>query len=138
MPGQSFQRHIELWRKRLEGATDVLQIPLDKPRPAERTFRGARLFRRLSPQLSESLRRIARREGATLFMVLLGAFKVLLSRYCGESDVIVGSPIANRECSEVEGLIGFFANTLALRTDFQAIQHSSNCLQGCVKYLGRL
>ena len=117
LTGPSFQRHIELWRKRLEGATDVLQIPLDKPRPAERTFRGARLFRRLSPQLSDSLRRIARREGATLFMVLLGAFKVLLSRYCGESDVIVGSQIANRECSEVEGLIGFFANTLALRTD---------------------
>ena len=112
-----FHRHVELWRKRLEGVTGVLQIPLDKPRPAEATFQGARLFAQLSPQLTESLRRIARSEGATLFMVLLGAFKVLLSRYSGESDVIVGSQIANRERSEFEGLIGFFANTQALRTD---------------------
>ncbi|HEY5705995.1 MAG TPA: amino acid adenylation domain-containing protein [Terrimicrobiaceae bacterium] len=117
LAGPGFQRHVELWRQRLEGVTGAMQVPLDKPRPTEATFRGARIFTQLSPQLAESLRRIAHAEGATLFMVLLGAFKVLLSRYSGESDIIVGSQIANRERSELESLIGFFANTLALRTD---------------------
>ena len=117
LAGPDFRHQVEVWRKRLERFTDAMQIPLDKPRPAEPTFRGARLFAQLPPQLTESLRQIAYSEGATLFMVLLGAFKVLLSRYSGQSDVIVGSPIANRERSELEGLIGFFANTLALRTD---------------------
>ncbi|HEY6675577.1 MAG TPA: amino acid adenylation domain-containing protein, partial [Terrimicrobium sp.] len=117
LAGPGFQRHVELWRKHLEGVTGAVELPLDKPRPAEPTFRGARLFAQLPPGLTESLRRIAHSEGATLFMVLLGAFKVLLSRYSGESDIIVGSQIANRERSELEGLIGFFANTLALRTD---------------------
>ena len=95
----------------MEGAGGAQLIPLDKPRPAEPTFRGARIFSHLTPQLTEALQRLARREGATLFMVLLAAFKVLLARYSGETDVIVGSPIANRERSELESLIGFFANT---------------------------
>ncbi len=117
LAGPGFQRQLELWRKRLAGVTGAVQLPLDKPRPAESTFRGARLFAQLRRTLTESLRRIAHSEGATLFMVLLGAFKVLLSRYSGQSDIIVGSPIANRDRREFEGLIGFFANTLALRTD---------------------
>jgi non-ribosomal peptide synthetase component F len=117
LAGPEFQSQVELWRKDLEGLSGAIQVPLDKPRPAEPTFQGARLFTLLPPQLGESLRRIAHSEGATLFMVLLGAFKVLLSRYGGQSDVVVGSPFANRERREFEGLIGFFANTLALRTD---------------------
>ena len=117
LAGPGFQRHVELWRQRLEGITGAILVPLDKPRPAETTFRGARIFTQLSPQLVESLRRMAHTEGATLFMALLTAFKVLLSRYSGQSDIIVGSPIANRERREFEALIGFFANTMALRTD---------------------
>ena len=117
LAGATLRRQVEIWRKRLEGAGSAQLIPLDKPRPAEPTFRGARIFSHLTPQLTEALQRLARTEGATLFMVLLAAFKVLLARYSGETDVIVGSPIANRERSELEGLIGFFANTQALRTD---------------------
>ena len=117
LAGPGFQRQVELWRQRLEGVTDFPLIPLDKPRPAEPTFRGARLSTQLSPQLAESLRGVAQLEGATLFIVLLAAFKVLLSRYSRASDIIVGLQIANRERRELEGVIGFFANTLALRTD---------------------
>jgi amino acid adenylation domain-containing protein len=112
-----FRRHLEVWRKHLEGFTEAVEIPSDRPRPLEPTFRGARISDQLQPQLVESLRRVAQSQSTTLFMVLLGAFKVLLSRYSGQSDVIVGSPMANRERSEYENLIGFFANTLALRTD---------------------
>ncbi len=117
LAGATLQRQVEIWRKRLEGAGSAQLIPLDKPRPVEPTFRGARIFSHLTSQLTEALQRLARKEGTTLFMVLLAAFKVLLARYSGETDVIVGSPIANRERSELEGLIGFFANTQALRTD---------------------
>ena len=117
LAGATLRRQVEIWRKRLEGAGRAQLVPLDKPRPAEPTFRGARIFSHLTPQLTEALQRLARTEGVTLFMVLLAAFKVLLARYSGETDVIVGSPIANRERSELEGLIGFFANTQALRTD---------------------
>ena len=117
LAGATLRRQVEVWRKRLEGVGAAQLIPLDKRRPAEPTFRGARVFTHLPPELTESLQQLARREGATLFMVLLAAFKVLLSRYSGETDVIVGSPIANRERSELESLIGFFANTMALRTD---------------------
>ena len=117
LAGATLRRQVEIWRERLEGAASAQLIPLDKPRPAEPTFRGARRFSHLPPELTESLQQLARMDGATLFMVLLAAFKVLLSRYSGETDVIVGSPIANRERSELEGLVGFFANTMALRTD---------------------
>ena len=117
LDGPDFQRHLDTWRKRLEGFTEPVQIPADRPRPAEPTFRGARIFAQLEPQLVESVRRVARLQNATLFMVLLSAFKVLISRYSGQSVVILGCPMANRERSDYENLIGFFANTLALRTD---------------------
>ena len=117
LAGAKLQRQVQIWRERLEGVASAQLIPLDKPRPGDPTFQGARVFSRFPAELTESLQQLARREGATLFMVLLGAFKVLLSRYSGETDVIVGSPIANRERSEFESLIGFFANTMALRTD---------------------
>lgn len=117
LAGPGFQRHVELWRQRLDGLTGAVLVPLDRPRPAETTFRGARIFTVLSPQLVDSVRRTAHAEGATLFMALLAAFKVLLSRYSGQNDIILGSPIANRERREFEAVLGFFANTMALRTD---------------------
>ena len=113
----NFGRQVETWRKRLAGFTEAVQIPSDRPRPAESSFRGTRVVTHLRPELVEPLRRLAHAERATPFMVFLGAFKVLLARYSGQSDIVVGSPIANRERREYEGLIGFFANTLALRTD---------------------
>jgi amino acid adenylation domain-containing protein len=108
------------WRERLGGALPVLELPLDRPRPPLQTFRGARLPLGLPAELTEQLRTLGSRgqgRGATLFMILLAAFKILLRRYTGQEDLLVGVPIAGRNRSETEGLIGFFVNTLVLRTD---------------------
>jgi hypothetical protein len=101
----------------LAGAPELLELPTDHPRPAVRTFRGATSSDRAPLELLERLQALGRSEGATLYMVLLGAFQVLLGKYGGSEDVVVGSPIAGRTRGEVEGLIGFFVNTLVLRTD---------------------
>jgi amino acid adenylation domain-containing protein len=114
--GPVLERQIAYWKARLEGAPALLELPLDHPRPAVQTYRGAYEQTRLSPELLERLRRVGQGEGATLFMVLLGAFQVLLSRYAGSEDVVVGSPIAGRTRRELEELVGFFVNTLVLRT----------------------
>src|SRR6185295_1581693 len=90
---------------------------IDKPRPPVQTYRGAFHPVELSAELSAQLRDLSRRHGATLFMTLLAAFELLLCRYAGQEQVLVGSPIANRNRSETEGLIGFFVNTLVLRGD---------------------
>ena len=105
------------WRERLAGAPAVLALPADRPRPPVQRFRGAREPVLLPPELAERLRRLARGEGATLFMTLLAAFQALLSRHAGQTDVVVGTPIAGRTRPETEGLIGLFVNTLALRAD---------------------
>ncbi len=118
LAGGELSTQLGYWRERLAGLEGKsLDLPADRPRPAVRRFRGARLRARLSAELAGSLRALARREGATLFMVLLGAFQVLVSRWTGERDVWVGSPVANRPSVELEGLVGLFLNTLVLRTD---------------------
>ncbi|MCP4654444.1 MAG: non-ribosomal peptide synthetase, partial [bacterium] len=101
----------------LTGAPPRLELPCDRPRPAVQTFRGRHLGVALSHQLSEALAGLSRQQGATMFMTLLAAFKTLLSRWTGETDVVGGAPIAGRTHRELEGLIGFFVNTLVLRTD---------------------
>ncbi|HEX7333474.1 MAG TPA: amino acid adenylation domain-containing protein [Pyrinomonadaceae bacterium] len=111
------ERQLAYWRKQLSGELPVLELPTDYVRPAVQTFSGAVEQTELSSGLSNGLRELSRREGATLYMVLLAAFKVLLSRYTGQEEIIVGSPIAGRNRVETEGLIGFFLNTLVLRTD---------------------
>ena len=108
---------LEWWRKALQGAPALLELPTDRPRPPEQSHRGARLRIALPRALAEAAGELARREGATTFMVLLAAFQVLLHRWSGAADVVVGSPIAGRTRGELEGLIGFFANTVALRAD---------------------
>jgi len=105
------------WRRRLEGAPPVLGLPTDRPRPKVQGFRGATRVFGLGAEVAAGLKALSQREGVTLFMTLLAAFKVLLWRWSGEEDVVVGSPIAGRTRAEVEGLIGFFVNTLVLRTD---------------------
>ncbi|MEW5925955.1 MAG: amino acid adenylation domain-containing protein [Gemmatimonadota bacterium] len=115
--GEALDRQLGWWRERLAGAPELLELPTDHPRPAAQTFRGAAEPVGLSGELLERLQALARREGTTLYMTLLGAFQALLSRYGGGEDVVVGSPVAGRTRREVEGLIGFFVNTLALRTD---------------------
>ncbi|HYH80907.1 MAG TPA: amino acid adenylation domain-containing protein, partial [Longimicrobium sp.] len=114
---EMLERHLSYWREQLADAPALLELPTDHPRPAVQTFRGAHERIELPGELLERLRGLGRSEGATLYMVLLGAFQVLLSKYGGSEDVVVGSPIAGRTRGEVEELIGFFVNTLVLRTD---------------------
>ncbi|HYR07263.1 MAG TPA: condensation domain-containing protein, partial [Longimicrobium sp.] len=117
LAGEVLDRQLSYWRERLAGAPELLELPTDRPRPPVQTYRGASVPVELSLELLERLQVLGRSEGATLYMTLLGAFQVLLGRYAGSEDVMVGSPIAGRTRGEVEGLIGFFVNTLVLRTD---------------------
>jgi len=117
LAGSTLSRQIDRWKARLDGCAFTPVLPLQRTRPAEQSFNGARMSARLPAELLESLRRIGLAKGATLFMTLLAAFKTLLFRYSGQTDIVVGSQFANRDRMEFERLIGFFANTLALRTD---------------------
>ncbi|RKG75337.1 non-ribosomal peptide synthetase, partial [Corallococcus terminator] len=108
------------WKQQLSGASQVLELPTDKPRPAVASRRGDAVPVHLPRVLAEQVEALARKEGATPFMVLLAAFQTVLHRYSGQDDVLVGSPIANRRHAETEGLIGFFVNTLVLRGSFGA------------------
>jgi amino acid adenylation domain-containing protein len=114
--GGAIERQLAYWKDRLAGAPELLELPTDHPRPAAPSLRGGTVPVALPAELLEGMRELARRENATLFMVGLAAFQVLLARYAGTADVVVGTPIAGRSHAEVQGLIGFFANTLALRT----------------------
>ncbi len=117
LQGEVLERQLAYWRAQLAGAPAVLQLPTDRPRPAVETFRGARQSVVLSKALRDSLQKLSTREGVTLYMTLLAAFQTLLSRYTGQEDIVVGSPIAGRNRTETEDLIGFFGNTLLMRTD---------------------
>ena len=117
LKGERLARELAYWRGRLDDAPPVLELPTDRPRPPVQTFHGARQDLLMPRELSLGLQALSRGEGATLFMVLLAAFQALLGRYSGQDDIVVGSPIAGRTRTETEGLIGFFVNTLALRTD---------------------
>ena len=117
LQGAALERQLAWWTERLSDAPALLELPTDRPRPAVQAFRGAKEAVDLSPALLQRLQALGRTDGATLFMVLLGAFQVLLGKYAGTRDVVVGTPIAGRARGEVEGLIGFFVNTLVLRTD---------------------
>jgi amino acid adenylation domain-containing protein len=113
----AFNEQAEYWKQQLQDAPALLELPTDYPRPATQTFRGSTASLILSSALTRALHSLGRKEGATLFMVMMAMFKLLLSRYTGQEDIVVGSPFANREQAEVEGLIGFFLSTLVLRTD---------------------
>jgi len=114
--GEVLASSLGWWTERLAGELPVLQLPADRPRPAVRSFRGAACFAAL-PGLGGPLRDLSQQHGATLFMTLLAGFAALLFRLTGQSDLVLGTPIANRTRQETEGLLGFFVNTLALRTD---------------------
>nr|QEO74274.1 condensation domain-containing protein [uncultured bacterium] len=117
LKGEVLETQLAYWKKQLAGAPPLLELPTDRPRPPVQSFRGATAQLTISEKLSESLKMLSRREGATLFMTLLAAFQALLHRYTGQAEVVVGSPIANRTRVETEALIGFFVNTLVLRSD---------------------
>ena len=116
LAGEVLEAQLGYWRERLAGAPPILDLPLDSPRPPVHTWNGTREWRPLPLESAERLAGLARRGQATLFMSLLAAWNVLLLRWTGQSDLSVGTPIAGRTHREVEGLIGFFANTLVLRT----------------------
>jgi amino acid adenylation domain-containing protein len=117
LQGETLDSQLAYWREKLTGAPPSLELPTDRPRPPVQTHEGAAASLMFSESLSQELIALSRREGATLFMTLLAAWQTLLSRYSGQTDIVVGSPIAGRNRAESEALIGFFANTLALRTD---------------------
>jgi hypothetical protein len=114
---EALANELAYWRGQLDGVCPVLELPGDHPRARVQSFRGSRFSFQLSPEETRTLRALSRREGVTLFMTLLAAFATLLHRYTGQDDLLVGSPIANRDRAEIEGLIGLFVNTLALRVD---------------------
>ncbi len=117
MQGEVVASQIAYWKERLAGAPGTIDLPIDHARPAVQTFRGAHQTLVLSNRLRDGFEELGRRDGTTQFMTYLAAFKVLLSRYTGQVDLVVGTPIANRTRIETEGLIGFFVNALVLRTD---------------------
>jgi amino acid adenylation domain-containing protein len=117
--GDALARARAWWRTQLAGAPALLALPTDHPRPAVQAYRGARTHLDLPPTLLADLRALGRREGATLFMVVLGAVQVLLAKYTGSPDIVVGTPVAGRTRREIEPLLGCFVNTLVLRTDLR-------------------
>jgi amino acid adenylation domain-containing protein/non-ribosomal peptide synthase protein (TIGR01720 family) len=123
-------RQLEYWQARLGQHHPVLEMPTDYPRPAMPSYRGTRHSFTVDAGLVEQLRACAQQHQVTLFMLLLGAFNVLLHRYTGQVDIRVGVPIANRNRGEVEGLIGFFVNTQVLRTELNGQTRVDELLQG--------
>ncbi len=121
LQGAKLQQLLDFWRKQLQGAPPLINLPLDFPRPATQTFRGRRFTQVLPAGLAASLNGLVKSEGATLFIVMLSAYKLLLARYTDQQDVCVGSPIANRSNPALEPLIGAFVNSLVLRTDLDGV-----------------
>jgi amino acid adenylation domain-containing protein len=115
--GEVLQRQLAFWRDHLSGAPALLELPTDRPRPGMQDYVGTSFGFQLDPELSSNLKALSRRHGTTLFMTLLAAWAALLARLSGQSDVVIGTPIANRGRAEIEPLIGFFVNTQALRVD---------------------
>lgn len=117
LTGDVLALQLSWWRARLQGAPPVINLPVDRPRPATQLFRGATYRFAIPSSLAESICSLANLEQVTVFMVLLASFSVLLYRYSGQSDLVIGTPIANRVRPELENLVGLFVNTLALRCD---------------------
>ncbi|QFZ12020.1 non-ribosomal peptide synthetase [Anabaena sp. YBS01] len=117
LQGDVLQKQLSYWQQQLANAPSLLSLPTDRPRPAVQTFAGAYQEFALSGELTDRLVKLSQEQGCTLFMTLLAAYDTLLYRYTGQSDILVGTPIANRDRSEIEGLIGFFVNTLVLRAN---------------------
>ncbi|WP_311775421.1 amino acid adenylation domain-containing protein [Nostoc sp. UCD120] len=116
LQGDVLQSQLSYWQQQLANAPTLLSLPTDRPRGAVQTYHGAYQAIALSKKLSVALKQLSQKESVTLFMTLLTAFQILLWRYSGQDDICIGTPIANRNRAEIEGLIGFFINTLVLRT----------------------
>jgi non-ribosomal peptide synthetase component F len=117
LQGDVLERQLAYWKRQLGGTLPVMALPLDRPRPPVRTARATHEAVLIPEEVRAALRQMSQQESATMFMTLLAAFKVLLARLSGQSDIIIGTPVAGRSRAELENLIGFFVNTLVLRTD---------------------
>ncbi len=127
--GPVFKNQLSYWTRQLGGVLPVLELPADHPRPAARTYRGSRRTLSVPEDLYQSLKQLSSAEGASLFMTMLAAFNVFLHRYTGQTDIIVGTPVDNRNRLELEGLVGMFVNTLALRADIKGNPTFRNLLR---------
>ncbi|RZM27139.1 MAG: amino acid adenylation domain-containing protein, partial [Pedobacter sp.] len=132
LQGEVLASKLSYWKSKLDGVS-VLQLPTDYVRPAVQSTRGDSFAFNIDQDLSASLQALSQSEGVTLYMTLLAAFKVLLYRYSGQEDICVGSPVAGRSHHEIEGLIGFFVNTLALRTELSGDSSFTTVLQSVKK-----
>lgn len=117
LQGKLFERQLSYWKEKLSDAPALLELPTDRSRPAVSSHRGAVVELMLSHELTEKIRALNQREGVTLFMSMLASLQVLLCRYSGQEDICVGSPIAGRRLRQTESLMGFFINTVVLRTE---------------------
>jgi amino acid adenylation domain-containing protein len=129
LQGRRLTEQVDYWRDHLLNAPPTLDLGSDRLRPSLQTFKGARLHSELPATLLAELRNLSRREGVTLFMTLLSAFDVLMSKFSGQADIVVGTPIAGRNRTELEGIIGYFANTLPLRVDLTGNPSFNNLLK---------
>ncbi|HEY0067855.1 MAG TPA: amino acid adenylation domain-containing protein, partial [Flavisolibacter sp.] len=127
--GERLQAHKDYWMKQFEGEIPVLELASDKPRPAVKTYNGEAVHLILNAELSKGLKELTRQQGGTLFMGILAAVNTLLYRYTGQEDIILGSPIAGRQHADLEEQIGFYLNTLALRSRFNGEQSFSELLE---------
>ncbi|TFW31228.1 non-ribosomal peptide synthetase [Duganella callida] len=115
LQGDVLARQSAFWQEQLSGAPALLELPADRPRPAQQSYAGGAVTLRFDAELTAALKALGQRHGATLFMTLLAGWAALLSRLSGQDDVVIGTPVANRPRAELEGMIGYFVNTLALR-----------------------
>jgi FkbH-like protein len=134
LTGEVLEEQLKYWKHQLAGVPALLELPTDYPRPPIQRYQGASLYFSLSDELTAQLKHLSQQIGTTLFMTLWAAFATLLSRYSGQSDIVIGSPIANRTHREIESLMGFFVNTLVLRLDlsenspFEAVLQQARCV----------
>ena len=133
LQGEVLDNQLAYWTNQLADIPPALSLPTDHPRPAIQSFRGSTHTLRFSAELSRALKALSRNEEVTFFMTLLAAFNVLLFRYTAQEDIVIGSAIANRNRAEIEPLIGFFVNTLALRTDLSGNPTFRNCFSECAR-----
>jgi amino acid adenylation domain-containing protein len=122
LQGEVLDSLLSYWKNKLSGDLPILQLPTDRPRPVLQSIDGGREKMTVPLSLADDLKSLSQREGITLFMTMVAAFNILLHRYSGQEDIIVGTPIANRNHNDIENLIGFFVNTLILRTNVSGEQ----------------
>jgi amino acid adenylation domain-containing protein len=128
LQGDVLETQLDYWKQKLGGSLPVLDLSTDRPRPAKQTMRGAKRSLFLPKTLIKDLKVLSQQQGVTLFITLLTVYKVLLYRYTGQEDILVGTPVANRNQIETENLIGYFVNTLVLRSDISGNPSFRDCL----------